>query len=96
MNALSLVMPYDLKTMQYTKTDPVAVKDMRNMTYDRHHTDGSQVLYPTFVNIGQQPTIEGSATLFVIHFKALRAFRAPKASAKGMLVSNNLLETELK
>lgn len=95
-NALSLVMPYDLKTMQYTKTDPVAVKDMRNMTYDRHHTDGSQVLYPTFVNIGQQPTIEGLATLFVIHFKALRAFRAPKASAKGMLVSNNLLETELK
>lgn len=95
-NALSLVMPYDLKTMQYTKTDPVAVKDMRNMTYDRHHTDGSQVLYPTFVSIGQQPTIEGSATLFVIHFKALRAFRAPKASAKGMLVSNNLLETELK
>lgn len=95
-NALSLVMPYDLKTMQYTKTDPVAVKDMRNMTYDRHHTDGSQVLYPTFMNIGQQPTIEGSATLFVIHFKALRAFRAPKASAKGMLVSNNLLETELK
>lgn len=95
-NALSLVMPYDLKTMQYTKTDPVAVKDMRNMTYDRHHTDGSHVLYPTFVNIGQQPTIEGSATLFVIHFKALRAFRAPKASAKGMLVSNNLLETELK
>lgn len=95
-NALSLVMPYDLKTMQYTKTDPVAVKDMRNMTYDRHHTDGSQVLYPTFVNIGQQPTIEGSATLFVIHFKALRAFRAPKASAKGMLVSNKLLETELK
>lgn len=95
-NALSLVMPYDLKTMQYTKTDPVAVKDMRNMTYDRHHTDGSQVLYPTFVNIGQQPTIEGSATLFVIHFKALRAFRAPQASAKGMLVSNNLLETELK
>ena len=95
-NALSLVMPYDLKTMQYTKTDPVAVKDMRNMTYDRHHTDGSQVLYPTFVNIGQQPTIEGSATLFVIHFKALRAFRAPKASAKGMLVSNNLLETALK
>lgn len=95
-NALSLVMPYDLKTMQYTKTDPVAVKDMRNMTYDRHHTDGSQVLYPTFVNIGQQPTIEGSATLFVIHFKALRAFRAPKASANGMLVSNNLLETELK
>lgn len=95
-NALSLVMPYDLKTMQYTKTNPVAVKDMRNMTYDRHHTDGSQVLYPTFVNIGQQPTIEGSATLFVIHFKALRAFRASKASAKGMLVSNNLLETELK
>ncbi len=95
-NALSLVMPYDLKVMQYTKTEPGAVKDMRNMTYDRHHTDGSQVLYPTFVNIGEQPTIEGNATLFTLHFKANRAFRAPKASVKGLLVSRGLKETELK
>ncbi len=95
-NALSLVMPYDLKLMQYTKTEPVAVKGMRNMTYDRHHTDGSQVLYPTFVNIGEQSTIEGSATLFTLHFKANRAFRAPKVSVKGMLVSRSLKETTLK
>ncbi len=95
-NALSLVMPYDLKVMQYVKTEAEAVKGMRNMTYDRHHTDGSQVLYPTFVNIGEQPTIEGNATLFVLHFKANRAFRAPKANVKGMLVSRDLKETDLK
>lgn len=95
-NALSLVMPYDLKVMQYTKTEPAAVKGMRNMTYDRHHTDGSQVLYPTFVNIGEQPTLEGNATLFTLHFKANRAFRAPKTSVKGMLVSRDLKETDLK
>ncbi len=95
-NALSLVMPYDVKTMQYTKTDLLAVKDMRNMTYDRHHTDGSQVLYPTFVNVGEKATLEGSATLFTLHFKAVRAFRAPKVNAKGLLVSRSLKETEIK
>ena len=95
-NAISLVMPYDLKTLQYSRTEAVAVKGMRNMTYDRHHTDGSQALYPTFVNIGEQPTIEGNATLFTLHFKASRPFRAPKAGVKGLLVSRSLKETELK
>ncbi len=95
-NALSLILPYDIKVMQYTKTEPLAVKEMRNMTYDRHHTDGSQVLYPTFVNIGEKATVEGTDDLFAIHFKAMRAFRAPKAKAKGLLVSRSLKETELK
>ena len=95
-NAVSLVMPYDLKTMQYSRTEAGALKGMRNMTYDRHHTDGSQVLYPTFVNIGEQPTIEGNVTLFTLHFKANKAFRAPKANVKGLLVSRSLKETELK
>lgn len=95
-NAVSLVMPYDLKTMQYSRTEAVALKGMRNMTYDRHHTDGSQVLYPTFVNIGEQPTIEGNVTLFTLHFKANKAFRAPKSNVKGLLVSRSLKETELK
>ena len=95
-NAISLVMPYDLKTMQYSRTEAVALKGMRNMTYDRHHTDGSQVLYPTFVNIGEQPTIEGNVTLFTLHFKANKAFRAPKSNVKGLLVSRSLKETELK
>ncbi len=95
-NAVSLVMPYDLKTMQYSRTEALALKGMRNMTYDRHHTDGSQVLYPTFVNIGEQPAIEGNVTLFTLHFKANKAFRAPKSNVKGLLVSRSLKETELK
>ena len=43
------------------------------MTNDRLHKDGSKVLYPTFVNVGDQPTLNGDADLFVVHFKALRA-----------------------
>ena len=90
-NALSLVMPYDLKTMQYTKTDPVAVKDMRNMTYDRHHTDGSQVLYPTFVNKGNSALLdEGRNTLFVIKFKAKKAGKFTLKAQDGLLVDRNL------
>ncbi len=95
-NALSLIMPYDARQMQYVRTEAVATRTMRNLTYDRRHTDGSQVLYPTFVNIGQQPTLEGDATLCVIRFKALRTLRAPKATPSGMLVGNTLLVKALK
>lgn len=94
-NALDIILPYSPQQLQYMKVEPEAVKGMRNMTYDRHHTDGSQVLYPTFVNIGEKPTINGTVTLFTIHFKALRAFRPGKQAVKGLLVDKNLNELEL-
>lgn len=93
-NALSLVMPYNVRQMQFQKVEADAVSQMRNMTYDRHHTDGQQVLYPTFVNIGEQPTLSGNKVLFTIHFKALTAFRAPKTAVKGMLVDKQLRELD--
>ena len=95
-NALSLAIPYDTRLLQYVKTEPQATAGMCNLTYDRHHTDGAQVLYPTFVNLGQQPTLEGNATLCTIRFKALRALRAPKMAVSGMLVSNAMHTKELK
>ena len=91
-NALDLIMPYNPQQLRFVKIDPKATADMRNMTYDRHHTDGSQVLYPTFVNIGDQPTLDGDQTLFVIHCKALRQLRPSKAAVKGMLVDKSLNE----
>lgn len=91
-NALNLVLPYSRQDLAFERVEPVATKEMKNMTYDRHHTDGSQVLYPTFTNIGEQPTLHGDATLFVIHFRAMRAFKPRKMAAKGLLVDRNLNE----
>lgn len=93
-NALNLVLPYSERDMQFVSIEPAAVKDMQNMTNDRLHKDGSKVLYPTFVNIGDQDDLNGDADLFVIHFKAVRKFKLGTIWPHGMLVDKNLNELD--
>ncbi len=93
-NAFNFVLPYRPQDMRFVKVEAVAAKDMRNMTYDRHHNDGSQVLYPTFANVGNQATLNGDETLCVLHFKAVRAFTVKQQSPKGMAVDKNLNELD--
>ena len=68
---------------------------MKNMTNDRLHRDGSKVLYPTFVNVGEKPVLNGDDDLFVIHMKANRRFTLKPFAVKGMLVSRSLNTLEL-
>lgn len=93
-NSLSLIIPYDQLDMQFMRINPVAVKDMKNMSYDRRHTDGSQVFYPTFTNLGVKPALSGSAILFFIHFKALRNLKIKENHVHGMFVDRNLKELD--
>lgn len=69
-NALSFALPYDQQAMEYVGVKIQGMKAMENLTYDRLHTDGSKVLYPTFVNIGKKEGVEGTADLFILTFKA--------------------------
>lgn len=89
-NAFNLVFPYNPKEMQFVKVESTAQNTMRNLTYDRRHTDGSQVLYPTFVNVGDQPVVQGDVTLLVICMKAQKAFTVKPTTPKGMLVDKAL------
>jgi alpha-glucosidase (family GH31 glycosyl hydrolase) len=89
-NALDLILPYSERDMQFVSIEPLAVKGMQNMTNDRLHKDGSKVLYPTFVNVGDQPTLNGDADLFVVHFKALRKLKLAQLQTSGMLVDKSL------
>ena len=89
-NAVGLALPYQAQSLQFEKIEPIAVKDMANLTNDRLHKDGSKVLYPTFVNLGQKPTIEGQADLFRIKFKALRKGHLNPTDATFMLVDRML------
>ncbi len=93
-NAFNFVLPYRPQDLRFVKVEAVAAKDMRNMTYDRHHSDGSQVLYPTFANVGNQATLNGDETLCVLHFKAVRAFTVKQQNPKGMAVDKNLNELD--
>ena len=89
-NAVGLALPYQAQSLQFEKIEPIAVKDMANLTNDRLHKDGSKVLYPTFVNLGKKPTIEGQADLFRIKFKALRKGHLNLTDATFMLVDRML------
>lgn len=69
-NALSCAIPYDATVWEFVGAEPVMAAGMENLTYDRLHTDGQKVLYPTFVNIGQQPLLSGNGTVARLKFKA--------------------------
>ncbi|MCR4604085.1 MAG: DUF5110 domain-containing protein [Prevotella sp.] len=89
-NALSLVLPYNQQQMEFLRMEPIGVGEMFNMTNDRLHSKGDRVLYPTFVNIGQQPTIKGSPVLFRLHFKALTKLSLRQLPFTGMIVNRQL------
>ncbi|MBO4907086.1 MAG: discoidin domain-containing protein [Bacteroidaceae bacterium] len=89
-NALSFALPYDANLLEYAGTDAPALQQMRNLTYDRLHTNGQKALYPTFVNCGDKPAIEGDATLMTIRFRAKQRARINLQARDGMLVDKTL------
>ncbi len=79
LNAVSMALPYDPAAYEYVGVEPVAVGHMENLTYDRLHTAGDKVLYPTFVNLGDKTVVEGDSDLFVLKFRAkVRGAFSPK------------------
>lgn len=89
-NALSFALPYDQQSYDFVGIETVAVKGMENLTNDRLHTDGEKVLYPTFVNVGDKPAVEGDVELFVIRLKAKGNVQFDLKAQNGVLVDKNL------
>ncbi|MBR4160672.1 MAG: DUF5110 domain-containing protein, partial [Bacteroidaceae bacterium] len=88
-NGLSFALPYDAQEWEYVGVEAPALEKMYNMTYDRLHTNGDKVLYPTFVNLGEQPNIEGDATLLVVKMKAKKKQKFTLKHTNGMLVDKH-------
>ena len=78
------------QALEYVGTEMAGMKEMRNLTNDRLHTNGTKALYPTFVNIGEKPYLEGDAELMTIKFKAKRKQKIDLNVLDGMLVDKNL------
>ena len=89
-NAISFALPYDQQSYEFAGVEPVAVKSMENFTNDRLHTNGTKALYPTFVNVGDKPAVEGDVELFVIRLKAKRSVKFDLEANDGVLVDKNL------
>jgi len=89
-NALSFAMPYDAQDYEFVSVQTENVEKMENFTYDRLHSDRSKVLYPTFVNVGNKATLEGTKTLFIIRLKAKRNVKFGLKATEGLLVDKAL------
>lgn len=89
-NALSFALPYDADELTFEGIETVNTLQMENLTKDRLHSDGEKVLYPTFVNVGEQKYLEGSQPLFVIKFKVKRNFTYNLKPQKFLLVDKFL------
>ncbi len=91
-NAFSLSIPYDATKWKVTEVDAIGVEGMENLTNDRRHTSGAKALYPTFVNIGERPTLLGSRLLMSIKFEALKA-SVPDFKATDTLFVDKVLNS---
>jgi alpha-glucosidase (family GH31 glycosyl hydrolase) len=89
-NALSFALPYNAQDFEYVGTTPIHMKKMENMTNDRLHTNGQKALYPTFVNVGNQDPLKGTADLFIIKLRAKRKVNLDLKPMDGMLVDKQL------
>ncbi len=93
-NAMSFSMAYTAADYEFVAIEPTALKEMRNFTNDRLHSDGRKSLYPTFVNVGNKPLLEGSGDLFIMRFKVKKAGAFAPKMADAILVDRNLGKTE--
>ena len=89
-NALSFALTYNPQDYEFIGIQPLNMLGMDNLTNDRLHTNGVKALYPTFVNIGDKETINGTHDLLIIRFKVKQRTKFELKIADGILVDKNL------
>lgn len=89
-NALSFALPYDQQKYEFIGMQPIHLEEMENLTYDRLHSNGDKVLYPTFVNIGDKSVLEDSDDLFILKFKAKQKVTFDLQMNSGLLVNQRM------
>jgi hypothetical protein len=89
-NAFSFALPYSTTDYEWVDIQTPGVKEMRNLTNDRLHTNGVKALYPTFVNTGHKDTLEGDSDLLVIRLKAKRNVTFDLKATDGHLVDRKM------
>lgn len=89
-NALSFALPYSQATFEFVGVEALQMKEMKNYTNDRLHTNGDRAIYPTFVNLGDKGTLNGSEVLFKIKLKAKHDTYFQLKAVDGILVDKKL------
>ncbi len=89
-NALSFALPYDPQSYDFIGIQILNMMEMENLTNDRLHTNGVKALYPTFINIGNKGSLEGTQELFILKFKAKQKVKFDLKAIDKIFVDKNL------
>jgi hypothetical protein len=85
-NAFSFALPYNPLDYEFIGMQALNTREMENFTTDRTHANGVKTLYPTFVNVGDKPAVEGTLDLCILRFKAARDLTFDLKAIDGLLV----------
>lgn len=89
-NAISLALPYDAQNYEFVKVESCNTANMRNLSKNRQHSNGESAVYPTFVNVGEQPTLQADCELFKITLKAKRNVKFDLKAIDGIMADKAL------
>ena len=89
-NAFSLALPYDANEFEFVGVEAIATGSMKNYSKNRLHGNGTTVVYPTFVNEGNQSTIGGDIELAKVTLKAKKNVKFNIKAIDGVIVDKHL------
>ena len=91
-NAFGLALPYNPAEYDYVGIEATGTGSMANYSKNRMHTNGETVVYPTFINEGNQGTISGDGVLAKVTLKAKKNVKFNIKATDGVIV-DKLLNT---
>lgn len=89
-NALGFAIPYNSEEYEYVTVKAVNTANMNNYTKNRMHGNGTTAVYPTFVNVADQPTLNGNVEIATITLKAKKNIKFNLKATDGVIVDKNL------
>ena len=93
-NAFSLAIPYDANEYEYVGIEAVGTGNMKNYSKNRLHGNGETAVYPTFINEGNQGTVNGNGALVKVTLKAKKNIKFNLKAVDGIIVDKHLNTVE--
>ena len=89
-NAFGFALPYNANEYEYVNIETLNTGAMKNYSKNRLHGNGETAVYPTFVNEGNQGTMNGDVEIATITLKAKKNIKFNLKMIDGVLVDKHL------
>ena len=89
-NAFGFALPYNANEYEYVNIETLNTGAMKNYSKNRLHGNGETAVYPTFVNEGNQGTLNGDVEIATITLKAKKNIKFNLNVIDGVIVDKHL------